>query len=123
MAMAAPMPLAAPVTSATAPSKRNGSVFMSLEAGFEARLRGAEGRLDVHDAELAIFAFALRRHHPDEVDRVAGTRNVRVVALGNDDGIAVRDHADEFGGLAVGVRELDAVGGRRHVEENVELLE
>src|SRR5262245_34208566 len=59
-AMAAPMPLAAPVTSATAPSRRKGSDFMLLPAGFEARLHDAERRLDIDDAELTIFPFALR---------------------------------------------------------------
>src|SRR6185295_9665789 len=117
-AMAAPMPVAAPVTRATLPSTRNRSLI-SLAAGFEPRLHGAERGLDVDHAELPVDPFALGGHHPHEVDRVTRTRDVRVVAAGHDHHVAIGHHTHELGRFAVRVDELHPVGGRRHVEEGV----
>ena len=50
---------------------------------------GAEAGLDVDDAELAIVDLAVRRHHPDEVDAVAGRGDVRVIAGRHQHGVAV----------------------------------
>ncbi len=73
----------APVTSATFPSRSNQSSATgaaSLLARFEPRAGAVEAGLNVDHAELAILDLAVGRHHPDEVDAVAGRRDVRVVA-------------------------------------------
>src|SRR5215216_7523169 len=79
--------------------------------------------LHVDDPELTVLAFANGGHHPEEIDRAAGRGDVRVIALRHDHQIAFA-HDDRKLGLArVGIDQLNAPGGRRHVDVEVSLFE
>src|SRR5205085_12193964 len=66
-----------------------------LAARFQTATALIEAGLHGDDAELPVFNFAVRGHHPDEVDRVAGHRHVRVKTFRHDHRIAVAHDADE----------------------------
>src|SRR5687768_8567476 len=99
-AIARPMPAAEPVTSATLPS----SLKLSRIIKYELFLRGFEPRaflsvfgLDVDDSELAVDTLAVRGHHPEKIDRAAGSRHIRVVTLRHQDDVAFAYNLDQLG--------------------------
>src|SRR5258708_6987658 len=77
-----------------------------LEARFESASGLIESRLHSHHSELAVFDFAVRRHHPDKVDRVARHRHVRMKAFGHNYRVAIADYANEFRLVRICVDEL-----------------
>src|SRR5258708_12712023 len=82
----------------------------------KARALGGVFGLDVDDAELAILTLAMRRHHPEEIDRAAGRGHVRMIALRHQDEVAfVYDRGKLWRGR-VRVDHLNAPGGRGHVD-------
>ena len=121
-AYAAPRPPEAPVTRATRPSSENGPLTSPFP-GSSPEPPPAYSGLHVDDAELAVDALAVGRHHPEEVDRATGRPDARVVAAGISTTSPSRTTTASSGARGVGVDELDAEGRRGHVDVEVRLLE
>src|SRR5262245_19332271 len=121
--IAAPRPREAPVTRATRSFrlKRSAIATSAGAALFETGTPGREIRVNVHDAELTILQFTARRHHPEEVDRMAGRGDVRMVALRHEDDISLTNDRRKLRILVVRVDQLDAEGRVRHVDVKVRL--
>src|SRR5260370_19915494 len=64
-------------------------VRLFLTPGFEPCQSLIEAGLDVDDAELAVFGFAMRSHGPEETDAMGGNGNVGVTAGRDVHGVAV----------------------------------
>src|SRR5258706_291656 len=91
--------------------------------GFETGATGRERGFDVDDTQLAIDPLTVCGHEPDEVDRLSRDGDVGVVSTGNAHCISVAHDPHERGLVSSPVDTLDAERGRRHIEEDVELLE
>src|SRR5260370_18088081 len=72
-------------------------VRLFLTPGFEPCQSLIEAGLDVDDAELAVFDFAMRSHGPEETDAMAGNGNVGVKAGGNGPRVPIAGEGDRLG--------------------------
>src|SRR5213595_31958 len=79
--------------------------------------------LHCDDAELTVFDFTMRGHHPDKIDRMAGHGDVRVKAARHQHSIAIAHDADKFRLVRVCIDKLDAEGWRGHIVIDVKLFE
>ena len=120
-AMPWPSPVDEPVTSAIRPSSLKAS-RMLICVRPPARSWPREVGVHVHHPEQAVLHLAVRRHHPQEADRVPRDRHVRVVALRHQHDVAVAHEFHALGLVLVGVDHLQREGLRRHVEVDVQLL-
>src|SRR6185503_1408370 len=93
-----------------------------LPACFKTAATLIKSGLHSHDSELPILYFAMRGHHPHEVDRMTGHRNIWVKSLGHDHRVAVPHNANELWFIGIRVNKLHTERGRRHVVVNVKLL-
>src|SRR5438128_9110450 len=87
----------------------------SLTARFQSTPALVESGLHGHDSELPIFDFPVCGHHPNEVDRMTGHRNIWVKAFRHNHRVAVVHYTDELRLVRVRVDELYPKGRRRHV--------
>src|SRR5207253_691329 len=93
------------------PSQREGKKprlksMLLLQTRFKSTAGLIESGLHGHHAELAVFNFAMCRHHPHKVNRMAGHRYVRMKAFGHDHRVTVAHDPDEFRLVRIRVDEL-----------------
>src|SRR4029077_15122303 len=110
-----------PIQSAVAASLCRRTPNSLLPARFETAAGLIEARLHRHNSELPILYFSMSGHHPHEVDRMTGHRNVWVKTLRHDHRVAVPHNANELWFIGIRVNKLHTKRGRRHVVINVKL--